>query len=178
MYQCHFSQLQDTCPISLLTVAGYMPNLLQRGLIRGTIQLPFLLPLGKLWFFFLAFYFVLDSVCAQLLQLCPTLCDSMDCSLPGSSVCRILLARILEWVAMLSSRGFSWPRGWTRISCISCFAGRIFTAKPLGKLHIGVQPINSTVTVSGGKQRNSAIHIHVSILPNTPLPSRLPHNIE
>ena len=34
---------------------------------------------------------------AVLLQLCPTLCDAMDCSLPGSSVHRILQARILEW---------------------------------------------------------------------------------
>ena len=39
-------------------------------------------------------------VCAQLLQLCPTLCDPVDCSLPGSSVCGILQLRILEWVAI------------------------------------------------------------------------------
>ena len=37
-------------------------------------------------------------LCAQPLQLCPTLCDSMDCSSPGSSVHGILQARILEWV--------------------------------------------------------------------------------
>ena len=41
----------------------------------------------------------------KLLHLCPTLCDSMDCSPPGSSVHRILQARILEWDAMPSSRG-------------------------------------------------------------------------
>ena len=40
-------------------------------------------------------------------QSCPTLCDPMDCSLPGSSVIEILQARILEWVAMRSSRGTS-----------------------------------------------------------------------
>ena len=39
-------------------------------------------------------------VCAKLLQLCPTLCDPVDHSLPGSSVYRILQARILEWVAI------------------------------------------------------------------------------
>ena len=39
-------------------------------------------------------------VCAKLLQLCPTLCDPMDCSPPGSSVHGILQARILEWVAL------------------------------------------------------------------------------
>ena len=41
---------------------------------------------------------------AESLQLCPTLCDPMDCSLPGSSVCGILQARILEWVVMPSFR--------------------------------------------------------------------------
>ena len=35
---------------------------------------------------------------AKLLQLCPTLCDTMDCSQPGSSVHGILQTRILEWV--------------------------------------------------------------------------------
>ena len=43
-------------------------------------------------------------VCAKVLQLCPTLCDPMGCSLPGSSVHGIFQARILEWVAMPSSR--------------------------------------------------------------------------
>ena len=41
---------------------------------------------------------------AELLQSCPTLCDAMVCSLPGSSVYGILQARILEWVATPSSR--------------------------------------------------------------------------
>ena len=51
-----------------------------------------------------------QHVCAKLLQLCPTLCNLMGCSLTGSFVHRILQARILEWVA-LSSRGSSRPRG-------------------------------------------------------------------
>ena len=41
---------------------------------------------------------------------CPTLADTMDCSPPGSSVHGILHPRILEWVAMPSSRGSTWPR--------------------------------------------------------------------
>ena len=49
---------------------------------------------------------------------CPTLCISMDCSPPGSSVHRISLARLLEWVAISFSRGSSWPRDWTCVSCI------------------------------------------------------------
>ena len=44
---------------------------------------------------------------AKLLQLCLTLCDPMDYSPPGFSVHGIFQARILEWVAMLSSRGSS-----------------------------------------------------------------------
>ena len=67
-----------------------------------------------------------DSVCVCVLviQLCLTLCDPMDCSLPASSVHGILQARILEWVAIPFSRGSSWPRNWTWVSHI---AGRVFT---------------------------------------------------
>ena len=46
-------------------------------------------------------------------QLCPTLCDPMDCSPQGSSVHGILQARILEWVAMPFSKGSYWPRDQT-----------------------------------------------------------------
>ena len=46
---------------------------------------------------------------AKLLQLCLTLCDPMDCSPPGSSVHGILQARILEWIAMPSSRSLPNP---------------------------------------------------------------------
>ena len=60
-------------------------------------------------------------------MLCLTLCDPVDCSLPGSSVHGILQARIPEWVAMPSSRGSSQPRNQTHISYISCIGGRFFT---------------------------------------------------
>ena len=66
-------------------------------------------------------------VCAKSLQSCPTPCDSMDCSLPGSSVHGILQARILEWVAVTSPRGSSWPRDQTHISCLSCIGRRGLT---------------------------------------------------
>ena len=42
-------------------------------------------------------------MCAKLLQSCPTLCDPMDCSLPGSFVHGIFQARVLEWVAIAFS---------------------------------------------------------------------------
>ena len=48
---------------------------------------------------------------AKLLQSCLTLCEPLDCSPPGFSVYGILQARILEWVAMPSSRGSSWTQG-------------------------------------------------------------------
>ena len=51
-------------------------------------------------------------------ELCPTLCDVVDCNPPGSSVQGILQARILEWVAISSTRGSSQPRYQTRVSCI------------------------------------------------------------
>ena len=47
---------------------------------------------------------------AKLLQLCLTLCDPIDCSLRGSSVYGTLQARLLEWVALPSSRASSQPR--------------------------------------------------------------------
>ena len=59
-----------------------------------------------------------------VVQLCLTLCNPMDCSLPGSSTYGILQARILEWVAISFSRGSSWPRDQT---CISYIKGRFFT---------------------------------------------------
>ena len=59
------------------------------------------------------------SFCCYLVsKSCPTLCDPTDCSPPGSSVCRILQGRILEWVAIPFSRGSSQPRDRTRVSCI------------------------------------------------------------
>ena len=58
--------------------------------------------------------------CCLVAKSCLTLCDPMDCSLPGSSVHGIFQARILEWVAISFSRGSSWPRDQTRVSCISC----------------------------------------------------------
>ena len=49
----------------------------------------------------------------------------MDCSLPGSSVHRIFHARILEWVAIFSSRGPSWPRDRTQVYCVFCIGRQI-----------------------------------------------------
>ena len=61
-----------------------------------------------------------------------TLGDCMGCSLPGSSVHGILQARILDWVAIPSSRGSSWPTDWTQVSCT---AVRFFTIWAIRKAH-------------------------------------------
>ena len=61
---------------------------------------------------------------SEVAQLCLTLCDPMDCSLPGSSIHGIFQATVLEWVAISFSRGSSQPRDQTQVFCI---AGRHFT---------------------------------------------------
>ena len=54
---------------------------------------------------------ILEKVLKVLIaQSCPTLCDSMDCSLPGSSVHGIFQSRILEWVSITYSSESSGPR--------------------------------------------------------------------
>ena len=79
----------------------------------------------------------------------PTLCDPMDCSLPGSSVHGIPQARILEWVALPFSRGSSQPRDQTQVSHIICDS---LWAEPPGK------------PPKGGRRRNSkwsqVVHPH------------------
>ena len=68
--------------------------------------------------------------CCLIANFCLTLCDPMDCSPPGSSVHGISQARILEWLASSFSRGSSWPRDRTHVSCI---AGGFFITEPPGK---------------------------------------------
>ena len=69
---------------------------------------------------------------SEVTQSCPTLCNPMDCSPPGSSVHGIVQARVLEWIASSFSRGSSRPRDRTQVSCI---AGRHFTVWATGESH-------------------------------------------
>ena len=62
---------------------------------------------------------------AAVAKSCLTLCNPVDCSLPGSSAHGILQARILEWVVMPSFRGSTQPRNWTQVSYISCIGRRV-----------------------------------------------------
>ena len=65
-------------------------------------------------------------ISAKSLQPCPALCNRMDCSPPGSSVCGTLQARIPEWVAISFSRVSS-SAGIKPMSLTSALAGRFFT---------------------------------------------------
>ena len=94
----------------------------------------------------------------EVARLCPTLCDPMDCSLPGFSIHGILQARILEWVTISFSRGSSQPRDQTRVSSIG---GRHLTSEPPGKLKVipeyevhcpGLIGVYTSLTVFKGPQ--------------------------
>ena len=78
-----------------------------------------------------------NTVCVWVTQSCPTFCHPMDYnSSPASSVCGILHARILEWVAISFFRGSSQSRDWTHVFCI---ASGFFTAKLAGiKVDYGI----------------------------------------
>ena len=109
------------------------------GLLTAVVSLvaPTFLPTCPFVFAMLAAWFVSSfssrsccsftntypTVCVLVTQSCPTLCDPIDCSPPNSSVHVSFQARILEWVAILFSRGSSWPMDQTAVSCI---AGRFF----------------------------------------------------
>ena len=71
------------------------------------------------------------AAAAKSPQSCPTLCDPIDGSPPGSSVHGISQTRILEWVALSFSRGSSWSRDKT---CVSCIGREILYHWDTGKL--------------------------------------------
>ena len=91
-------------------VAGAFQRVLHTG-----VEIPFLGVFGKK----ITYRHIYLSICCCLVsQSCPILCHPMDCSLPGSSIHGISQARTLEWVAISFSRGSSWPRDRTCVSCI------------------------------------------------------------
>ena len=97
--------------------------------LRVHVKMTLCLNIGRQEFEFLICYLLMGSTCKALLfswsqfpiisdegeseseaaQSCPTLCDPMDCSLPGSSVYGIFQARVLEWVAISFSRDLPNP---------------------------------------------------------------------
>ena len=96
-------------------------------------------------------------------------CNPMGCSLPGSSIHGILQARILEWVAISFSRGSSWPRNRTQVSCITgSYKGspllewQLFLS-PRGLPNPGIEPRSPTLQVDSllseppGKPKNTGV---------------------
>ena len=78
---------------------------------------------------------VINRLCL-VTQPCLTLCNPLDYSPRSYPVHGLFQARILEWVAISSFRGSSWPRDQTHISCVSCFTGGFFTSESLRKPRI------------------------------------------
>ena len=94
--------------------------------IRVSINIKILFK-GILRFFFFSIIhlkILLKVKESEVAQLCPTLCDPVDCSPPCPLSMGFFQARLLEWVAISFSRGSSQPRDWTRVSRIG---GRCFT---------------------------------------------------
>ena len=69
------------------------------------------------WWFEASLIYRSEKAKVLVAQLCPSVCDPMDCSPPGSSVHGTLQAAILEWVAIPFSRGSFQPRDWTWVFC-------------------------------------------------------------
>ena len=112
-------------------------------------------------------------VAVLVTQLCLTPCDPMYCSLPGSSVHEILQARILEWTAIPFSRGSSWPRDQTRVSCI---AGRFLTFWATGKT-LGVSKKKSKIEISDDSRQVQMISRNIESNTSWDL-KRGSHNIQ
>ena len=97
--------------------------------------------------------------CCLVAQPHLTLCNTMDCSPPGSSVHGILQARILEWAAISFSRGIFLTPG---IECVSpAWADRFFTTEPLGRLLCQswpLQPLLLTTDTPSQEMHNPPSH--------------------
>ena len=78
------------------------------------------------------------AAASKSLQSCPTLCDPIDGSPPGSSVHRILQARTLEWVAISFSRGSPNPGIKLESPMSPVWASGFFTTEPPGKIIISI----------------------------------------
>ena len=108
-----------------------------------------------------------NTVKVLVAQSCLTVCDPTDCSF---FVHGILQARILEWVAIPSSKGSFWPRDWTCIPRVSWTAGRFFTSWAIKEATIKSSNFTYRNISKGFKYRISErylpSHVHCSIIHN------------
>ena len=93
----------------------------------------------------------------------------MDCSLPGSSVCRIFQARMLQWVAIPFSRGSSQPRDGTQVSHVVGRRFSVWAAREalwsLSWVQVFTSPTPSGLTLSASLNPNRAPRPAVLSLP-------------
>ena len=95
---------------------------------------------------------MIRCVCVcSVVQLCPTLCDPIDCSPPGSTVHGIFQARILEWVSISYSKGSFQPKHRTHVSCIA--SGLLPRGKPLETTKVAFQEKESELNHTGRSLR-------------------------
>ena len=131
-----FSTTGKTIALTRQTFVGKITSLLFNMLSRLVIaflsrKICIYIPTHVYWHIYSYMYSVYTYIyicifwCYLVIKSCPTLCDPMDCSPPGSSVCGILQASILEWAAIPFSRGSSWPRDQT--------TRKFFTTEPPAK---------------------------------------------
>ena len=99
------------------------------------------------------------KVKVKVAQSCPTLCNPM-----GYTVHGILQARILEWVAVFFSRGSSWPRNQSQVSCME---GEYFTSWATSEAW-DLLWIFTNITSWGGKGENRTnTSTYIGLLPTT-----------
>ena len=113
-------------------------------------------------------------LCAQSLQSCPTLCNSMECNPPGSSIHGILQARILEQIAVPSSKKSSRPRDRICVSCVSCTGRQVLyhgTTWEALNMYLGGAMISgswqchvlSEVPPPGRKQNHCLVAVNITV---------------
>ena len=146
-FSCFSLQVRKPKPTRLNDLTWpWSPSLAKLGLgprfsdLQGSLCHPLLIRSSEfteiiaLSFSLLPLYIVCVCACTHLVaQWCPTLCDLMDWSLPGSSVHGILQARVLEWVTVPSSRRSSPLRDRTQVSYVSCIQVDSLPSEPFGK---------------------------------------------
>ena len=107
--------------------------------------------------------YILHCVHPKSIQSCSTLCDPTDRSPPGSSVHGILQARVLEWVAILFSRGSSRPKDWSRVCSVSCVHKFFTTSAAWEALH------------SAQSQLSCFLSLILVNAPSAKMPSQISH---
>ena len=111
----------------------------------------FLLYIIVILFSHLSIYIYIYLYVREVAQSCPTLCDPMDCSLPGSSVHGIFQAIVLEWIAISFSNGSSQPRDRTRVSRIVDRRFNVWATREIIYIYIYVYIINLSMLVINSK---------------------------